>query len=270
MTPSSAANSGVSPAANTASRRSSGCAYSYGGITSITPWCSVPLVIRSSSWRGASSSGTPCSMASLMDSRTRSSLSMYCATYSALAGTCARSASTTELRPATCSASPLPGVRRAGRDVPRVPAPERGFEAAAARLADRLRPARGRMPGALLGLGRRAAALQALAALAAGALLRALPGARRARLVRPAACAAALGRHDVLSFVDSCSEAVPPLHATCSAAGARWGRARPGRLSLVVSRQIRYWPTVQRGPSGVSSTVTPARASWSRMASEAA
>ena len=67
------------------------------------PWCSTPPVIRSSSARPTSSTGTPRSAARRTASATRSSGSRPCATYSAVVGICARSASTTGLRPTSSS-----------------------------------------------------------------------------------------------------------------------------------------------------------------------
>jgi len=57
-------------------RKSSGWAYSYAGTCSTSPWCGDRPPSRSSSPRGASSTGIRASPASFSDSRTRSSLSM--------------------------------------------------------------------------------------------------------------------------------------------------------------------------------------------------
>ena len=79
------------------------------------PWCTARSVSRSSSALPASSSGTPASVASLIDSRMRSSEAPDM-TYSVLAGMPARRASTTGLRPVTISGPSVAG-RRCGRSV---------------------------------------------------------------------------------------------------------------------------------------------------------
>ncbi len=103
VTPSRATSSASSPEFLAISSRSSGCAYSYGGICSARPWWVALCVNRSSSGRETSSTEMPRSAASWTASLTRSSASMPRATYNAVAGTSARRHSTTGLRPATSS-----------------------------------------------------------------------------------------------------------------------------------------------------------------------
>src|SRR5690606_8328322 len=103
VTPSSAMISGGSPESRAAATRSSGCAYWNGGTWRPSPWCTAPPVLRSSSSRGTSRIEIPLSAASCTASLTRSSASMFSATYSAVAGTSVRSDSTTGLRPAMIS-----------------------------------------------------------------------------------------------------------------------------------------------------------------------
>ena len=67
------------------------------------PWWTEPSVSRSSSVRGASRIGIPEPVAICSASRMRSSLSMRLAMYIVVTGTLVRSASRTELRPATTS-----------------------------------------------------------------------------------------------------------------------------------------------------------------------
>ena len=107
--------------------------------------------------RGSPRAGcTPRSAASLNASRSRPSRSAPSATYTPVTGTPSRSASTTELRPATHSASVEPVARRFGR-------------AAAADLSTLLRGLVGLVVRAVLGLRRRARALEPAADAAAGA-----------------------------------------------------------------------------------------------------
>ena len=69
------------------------------------PWCTAPVVIRSSSLRVTSIKEMPFSAANLKASRRRPSRSAPSATYTPMTGMSSRSTSTTELRPATHSAS---------------------------------------------------------------------------------------------------------------------------------------------------------------------
>src|SRR6476469_5230694 len=112
VTPSSATSSGGSVESWANLSRSSGWAYSNGGICSARPWCSAPPVRRSSSGLLTSSTEMPRSAASRTASVTRSSASTPSCTYSAVVGTIARRHSTTGLRPATSSAV---GLSRAER-----------------------------------------------------------------------------------------------------------------------------------------------------------
>ena len=113
VTPSSATSNGTCPREITLSSSSSGCVYSYGGTLSASPWCTESKpAIRSSSGRITSRIGRPRLVASDMTSLTRSSYSIRVATYRAVAGMRARSASSTELRPVTISnSSPVFGRR---------------------------------------------------------------------------------------------------------------------------------------------------------------
>src|SRR6266542_2403197 len=77
------------------------------------PWCRTPLVRRSSSGLLTSRIAMPRSPARFTASATRSSVSMPSATYSAVAGTSARSASATGLRPTSSSGASTGDLRRA-------------------------------------------------------------------------------------------------------------------------------------------------------------
>ena len=114
VTESSATISGASWLAVAAWSRSSGWAYSYGGTRAARPWWTAPAVIRSSSARGTSSREMPRSAAVANASLRRPSRSAPSATYIAVTGSPARSASTTLLRPATHSESPPWFGRRLG------------------------------------------------------------------------------------------------------------------------------------------------------------
>ena len=79
--PSSAMNSGTWPREMTVSSSSIGCAYSYGGTLSATPWCTESNpASRSSSGRMTSRIGSPRFVARFKISLTRSSTSMRVAT----------------------------------------------------------------------------------------------------------------------------------------------------------------------------------------------
>ena len=170
---------------------------------------------------------------------TRSSASMPSATCSAVAGTLARSASTTGLRPTTVSGASGPPVRRGGA--------QRGGRARGGPLG----PLGGRRDGprlrvvlAQLGGRRRLAALERLPALAARADGRAL--AVRAGLARAPALAAGLDRLG----------GAPSPCVTLR-------RARPCQSPVAVEVAARR----QRTPSAVSSSTTPEAARRSRIAS---
>jgi len=78
--PSSATKSGFCWRLTDSSRRSMGCAYSYGGTLSATPWCTESAPVRrSSSGRMTSSTGSPRRVASCRISFVRSSISMRAA-----------------------------------------------------------------------------------------------------------------------------------------------------------------------------------------------
>ena len=104
VTPSSATISGVSPASQRVSSRSSGCAYSYGGIWSATPWWTraagdpVELGPRRPRARDAAARRRACNA-----SRIRSSARCPRRRRARSPGRRPRSASTTALRPATHS-----------------------------------------------------------------------------------------------------------------------------------------------------------------------
>src|SRR5690606_14281807 len=123
VTPSSATSSGGSGCSEAAASRSSNGRYEYGGTWSPIPWCSAPPESRSSSDRLTSRIASPRSLAVRTLSLTRSSMSIPYATYSAVAGIRARSASTTGLRP-TSSSGPSWEAR--------LPAPDRLSAARAA------------------------------------------------------------------------------------------------------------------------------------------
>ncbi len=115
VTLSSAMISGTSAASRARSTRSSGWAYSYGGSWSARPWWTAPSVSLSSLSRLTSSRAMPRLAAILIASRIRSSLSTRCATYRTLAGTSARRASTTGLRPPMTSGASSRLPPRLGR-----------------------------------------------------------------------------------------------------------------------------------------------------------
>ena len=220
--------------------RSSGCAYSYGGTCSARPW----WLRRRRSGRARSarppSAGTPSWLAIFIDSRTRSSESIRSATYSAVAGTWARSASTTGLRPATHS-GPVP-VSRA-----RLPPDGPGAAGPAGRLrgplGGRPRLAVRRVAGPLGGLGRRALALELLAALAAGADGLAL---LRPRVALRAAAFAVAGHQGVSSIAVSASVQRGPfgVSSTTTPAAASASRTRSAAAQSLRVRGL--GPLVQR------------------------
>ena len=116
----------VLPRSPAASSRSLGCAYSYAGTCSARPWCTravgQPVELAARRSRAAR---CPRSAAILSASRTRSSRSMPLGDVHVVTGTPARSASTTELRPATISLAPCrrrsEPPRRRGRAPPARP-----------------------------------------------------------------------------------------------------------------------------------------------------
>ena len=221
ITPSRATISGSVSAARASASRSSGWAYAYAGSCRATPWCTAPPVSRSSSARVTSSSPVPRSAASLRMSRSRSSRSAPSATYAALTGISAVIASSTALRPATHS-GPEPGR------------PVRG----PLEVADRDRAAGllglvRRVVRPVLGLGRRALALQPAADPAAG------PGRVALALAPDGALALAVPRHvrpSVLAERDqrgpaAVSETSTPRAASASRMASAAAKSRRSRAS---------------------------------------